>query len=60
MLHKLNYGWRIKQLQNINDELDKKPDSNYSLSTKKKDTKADKFDNVFGDDEEITSDNLPF
>mgnify|MGYP003650354164 FL=1 len=45
---------------NINDELDKKPDSNYSLSTKKKDTKSDKFDNVFGDDEEITSDNLPF
>ncbi len=39
---------------------DEKTDSNYSLSTKKKETKADKFDDVFNDDNEITSDNLPF
>ena len=38
---------------------DEKVDSNYSLSTKKKETKGDKFDDVFNDDE-ITSDNLPF
>ncbi len=38
---------------------DEKTDSNYSLSTKKKETKVDKFDDVFNDDE-ITSDKLPF
>jgi hypothetical protein len=39
---------------------DEKTDSNYSLSTKKKETKVDKFDDVFNDDDEITSDKLPF
>ena len=39
---------------------DEKTDSNYSLSTKEKKTKSDKFDDVFGDDDKITSDNLPF
>ena len=44
---------------NFDDDV--KKNSNYSLSTKEKSKKkVDKFDDVFGDDEEITSDNLPF
>ena len=35
---------------------DEKTDSNYSLSTKKKETKGDSFDKVFDDDK----DDLPF